>query len=71
MDDSSTSISRKCGDKVDFRSIDERKFRFEKNSEREKMSAPEAKKAKLEQDDHAGLDQNKPMTHRPNIILAI
>ena len=35
------------------------------------MSAPEAKKAKLEQDDHAGSDQNKPMTHRPNIILAI
>jgi len=53
MDDSSKSISRKCVDKVDFRSIDERKFRFEKNSEREKMSAPEAKKAKLEQDDHA------------------
>ena len=71
MHDSSKSICRKCGDKIDFRSIDGRKFRFEKNSQREKMSAPEAKKAKLEQDDHAGSDQDKPMTHRLIIILAI
>ena len=35
------------------------------------MSAPEAKKAKLDQDDHAGSDQNKPMSHRPYIRLAI
>ena len=44
---------------------------LKKTQKEKKMSAPEAKKAKLEQDDHAGSDQNKPMTHRPNIILAI
>merc|ERR1712212_130760 len=37
----------------DFRSIDGSEFRFEKKFKKRKMSAPEAKKAKLEQDDHA------------------
>ena len=42
-----------------------------KKLKKRKMSAPEAKKAKLDQDDHAGSDQNKPMSHRPYIRLTI
>ena len=45
IDESSKSIPRKWSDKVDFRLVDGRKFRFEKNFRKRKNECPRSKES--------------------------